>query len=295
MIPPTVAATGYRKPGRRREDLVRVDVVRLPRWSGVPVARNAGAAVAQAPILFITDANVIFPRDGIFPFASESPPIVFSAQRLLTWILLSAAMAAHCSFHPWVSTGSAIPVNTAATFPVSPCSGTAIAAGLFHRAGGYDTEMPVYGAAEPEFSVRLWLCGAEIVSMPDLVLQHRFRPSSERQPFLDAIGKVSSVQLSALWTCFISISNESRSCCTITLNNRRRTLPKPSVPSRRRRMAAPAAARGTIARPLSVLCRALRHPRCVRPVGSQLRTPPVSRQLGQQQAIYRSLATGILG
>jgi GT2 family glycosyltransferase len=75
--------------------------------------------------------------------------------------------------------------------PISPCSGTAIATDLFRRAGGYDTAMPIYGAAEPEFSVRLWLYGAEILCLPDLVLQHRFRPASERQPFLDAIARIS--------------------------------------------------------------------------------------------------------
>ena len=74
--------------------------------------------------------------------------------------------------------------------PLSPCTGTVLHAALFRRAGGYDTEMPVYGAAEPEFSVRLWLSGAEIVSVPNLVLSHRFRPSQERRPFLDAIASL---------------------------------------------------------------------------------------------------------
>jgi hypothetical protein len=74
--------------------------------------------------------------------------------------------------------------------PLSPCTGTVLTKDLFRRAGGYDTAMPIYGAAEPEFSVRLWLSGAEIVCVPDLVLEHRFRPASERQPFLEAINFV---------------------------------------------------------------------------------------------------------
>jgi polypeptide N-acetylgalactosaminyltransferase len=165
--------------------------VRLPRWSGVPVARNAGAAVAQAPILFITDANVIFPLGWDLPIRER-----ITANRVLCATIAdmdSSFRGYGCALLipsmgvDWIRD----PRQYGGYVPVSPCSGTAIAAGLFHRAGGYDTEMPVYGAAEPEFSVRLWLCGAEIVSMPDLVLQHRFRPSSERQPFLDAIGKVS--------------------------------------------------------------------------------------------------------
>jgi len=172
------------------EDLVRVDVVRLPRWSGVPVARNAGAAAAQAPILFITDANVLFPPnwdipilDGITPNRVLCATIadIDTPFRGYGCTLLIPSMGVDWIRDPRTYGGYA---------PISPCSGTAIAADLFRRAGGYDTEMPVYGAAEPEFSVRLWLYGAEIVSMPDLVLHHRFRPASERQPFLDAISGV---------------------------------------------------------------------------------------------------------
>jgi len=72
--------------------------------------------------------------------------------------------------------------------PLAPCTGTILTAQLFHQAGAYDTAMPVYGAAEPEFSVRLWLSGGEIVVLPELILQHRFRPAAERRPFLDAIS-----------------------------------------------------------------------------------------------------------
>jgi len=174
----------------RSGDLVRVDIVPLPHWSGIPFARNAGAAAAQAPILFITDANVLFPPNWDLPIR----------ERIAANRVLCAAIADLDS--PFCGYGCTLLVPSMGVgwirdprlyggyVPISPCSGTAITAELFRRAGGYDTEMPVYGAAEPEFSVRLWLCGAEIVSMPDLVLHHRFRPPSERQPFLDAIGKV---------------------------------------------------------------------------------------------------------
>ena len=172
-------------------DLARVDVVRLPQWSGIPFARNAGAAAAQASILFITDANVLFPQNWDIPIR----------ERIAANRVLCATIADIDS--PFRGYGCTLLIPSMGVqwlrdprfyggyVPISPCSGTAITAELFRRAGGYDTEMPVYGAAEPEFSVRLWLCGAEILSMPDLVLHHRFRPASERQPFLDAIGKVS--------------------------------------------------------------------------------------------------------
>ncbi len=173
-----------------RDDLVRIDVVRLPRWSGIPFARNAGAAAAHAPILFITDANVLFPQNWDLPIRERIAPNrvlcatiadMDSPFRGYGCTLLIPSMGVD-----WIRD----PRQYAGYVPIAPCSGTAITADLFRRAGGYDTEMPVYGAAEPEFSVRLWLCGAEIVSIPDLVLHHRFRPASERQPFLDAINKV---------------------------------------------------------------------------------------------------------
>jgi len=170
---------------------VRLEVVRLPRWSGIPFARNAGAAAAHAPILFITDANVLFPGNWDLPIR----------QRIANNRVLCATIADMDSSFRGYGCRLLIPsmgvewIHDPRLYggyvPISPCSGTAISAELFSRAGGYDTAMPIYGAAEPEFSVRLWLCGAEIVSMPDLVLQHKFRPASERQPFLDAIGKIS--------------------------------------------------------------------------------------------------------
>jgi len=172
-------------------DLVRVDVVRLPRWSGIPFARNAGAAAAHAAVLFITDANVLFPQNWDLPIRERiGPNVVLCATiadidspfRGYGCTLLIPSMGVDWICDPRLYGGYV---------PISPCSGTALTADLFRRAGGYDTEMPVYGAAEPEFSVRLWLCGAEILCMPDLVLHHRFRPASEREPFLDAIAQVS--------------------------------------------------------------------------------------------------------
>src|ERR1700733_5614353 len=35
-----------------------IKIIRLDNWSGIPFARNTGANHAEAPILFITDANV---------------------------------------------------------------------------------------------------------------------------------------------------------------------------------------------------------------------------------------------
>jgi len=167
---------------------VQVDVIRLRRWSGIPYARNVGAAAARADILFITDANVRFParwdvliRERIRPNRVLCATIADadSAFRGYGGTLHIPSMG-----FDWLRT----PTVYGGYVPISPCAGTILPAELYRRTGGYDTGMPVYGAAEPEFSVRLWLSGGEIVTVPDLVLQHRFRPASERRPFIEAIS-----------------------------------------------------------------------------------------------------------
>jgi glycosyltransferase involved in cell wall biosynthesis len=169
---------------------VNLRVVSLPQWSGIPFARNAGASVAIAPILFITDANVLFPPDWDVPIRKHltanrvlCATIADSTSSFLAYgcTLLVPSMGVGWLPHPRVFGGHV---------PISPCTGTVLSTALFRRVGGYDTAMPIYGAAEPEFSVRLWLAGAEIVAAPDLVLTHRFRPAPERQPFLDQISLV---------------------------------------------------------------------------------------------------------
>jgi glycosyltransferase involved in cell wall biosynthesis len=173
-----------------QRDRVRIDVIRLPRWSGIPYARNAGAAAALADIIFTTDANVRFPASWDLRIRAA-----FRPNRVLCATIAdtgSSFKGYGCTLQipsmgvAWLRS----PTVFGGYVPISPCTGTVIAADLFRRAGGYDTAMPVYGAAEPEFSVRLWLSGAEIASLPELVLQHRFRPADERRPFLEAIGQV---------------------------------------------------------------------------------------------------------
>jgi len=172
------------------KDYVRIDVVCLPRWSGIPFARNAGAAASVGSVLFITDANVVFPRNWDRPIrerTSENRVLcatigdIDSTFRGYGCTLMIPSMGVS-----WIRD----PRQHGGHVPVAPCAGTILSSELFRKSGGYDTAMPVYGAAEPEFSVRLWLLGADIVALPDLVLKHRFKPAHERQPFLDAIGRI---------------------------------------------------------------------------------------------------------
>jgi glycosyltransferase involved in cell wall biosynthesis len=173
-----------------RNHSVQIRVVRLPQWSGIPYARNAGAFLARGEILFITDANVIFPTNWDELITRRfRPDSVFCATIADT---RSAFVGYGCTLHlpsmgtKWLGT----PYMFGGFVPVVPCSATILPADLFRRLGGYDVKMPLYGAAEPEFSVRLWLSGIQIFALPELVLFHHFRPRSRHAAFLGQFQEV---------------------------------------------------------------------------------------------------------
>jgi GT2 family glycosyltransferase len=161
----------------------RLVVRRLERWSGIPFARNRGAEAASYPILLITDANTYYPRNWDVPIWQYSHP-----SRLLTGTIVDEITGARgygltldlpSMGVGWLTT----PPPFCSYVPVAACACTVIDRCLFHHLGGYDETLPLYGAAEPEFSVRAWLAGYEVVNVPDLVVGHRFRPPQERSRF----------------------------------------------------------------------------------------------------------------
>lgn len=163
---------------------------RLEQWSGIPFARNRGAEAATHPIYFITDGKTHFPPNWDLPIWQHfhrgrvlaatiqdmaSPFRGYGCQLLLpsmgvSWIPMAGLYGGYV--------------------PVAACTGTVIDRALFHHLGGYDESLPLYGAAEPEFSVRVWLSGYEIVNVPELLIGHRFRPKAEHDKFLSSIGPV---------------------------------------------------------------------------------------------------------
>ena len=169
-------------------DTVSILVVKMNEWCGIPYARNIGAAYAKAPVLVITDANVEASFGWDLPVIRNLKPgrvlCATIADAGSSWRGYGCLMNLPSMEINWLPS----PFCFKGQVPVSPCTGTVLHADLFRNAGGYDTAMPVYGAAEPEFSVRLWLYGAEIISCAGLVLYHRFRPSREREPFLKQIA-----------------------------------------------------------------------------------------------------------
>ena len=165
-------------------------VRRLDSWSGIPFARNRGAEAAKHPICFITDGNTRFPRNWDLPIWQH-----FASGRILAATILdmgSSFRGFGCQLMlpsmgvTWI----AVPHAYGGYVPISACTGTVIDRHLFHQLGGYDETLPLYGAAEPEFSVRAWLSGSEIVNTPELAIYHRFRPRTAHDQLLASIGKL---------------------------------------------------------------------------------------------------------
>jgi glycosyltransferase involved in cell wall biosynthesis len=174
-------------PDLSRHDRLDVHLSQLPDRRGVPRARNHAARLATADILFITDAHVRFPSgwdalvyqhlrpDRILagPVTQANTPFVGYGCRLAV---------------PFMGTyWNREPVDSPAEVQIAPCPATVLSRDLFSRLGGYDDGMIMYGAAEPEFSLRAWLSGAEVILVPQLLVDHRFKPQQERLAFVRAV------------------------------------------------------------------------------------------------------------
>jgi glycosyltransferase involved in cell wall biosynthesis len=152
---------------------------------GVPRGRNKAAWSATSDILFITDAHVQFCQDW--------DRIVF--EHLKDNRVLAATVADPESQFQGYGCRLVVPFmgtywnrevpGALHTVQIAACIGTVLTRELFYKIGGYDNNMIFYGAAEPEFSVRAWLSGAEIVCVRGLEVRHRFKPKQERDTFID--------------------------------------------------------------------------------------------------------------
>ena len=171
-------------PQLSRHPNLDVVVIRTPERSGVPRSRNHAARRATGEILFITDAHVRFPHgwDAMVSKYVRADRMVAGAVGEAS----SAFVGYGCRLVvPFMGTyWNRDPVARPAPVQIAACPATALTRDLFDRLGGYDDGMVMYGAAEPEFSVRAWLSGAEIVLVPQLLVQHVFKPQEQRAAFI---------------------------------------------------------------------------------------------------------------
>jgi glycosyltransferase involved in cell wall biosynthesis len=169
---------------------VRFVLRQLRTWSGIAHTRNRGAEAASYPIYLMTDANTVFPLNWDLPIWRH-----FDRRRLLAGTIgdLASSFRGHGCTLLFPSMGVTWLTNPGAYggyVPVAACPCTVMDRALFHHLGGYDESLAPYGVAEPEFSVRAWLSGYEIVNVPDLLILHRFRPREEYDAFRRSIEGV---------------------------------------------------------------------------------------------------------
>ena len=187
-----------------------IQVQRLARWAGIPFARNRGAELARHPVLVTTDGNTVFP-----PHWDEHVRQHLQPGRILCATIADRASSFRgfgCQLQLPSMGVTWIPVAGAygGQVPVAPCTFSVIERALFHRLGGYDEALPVYGAAEPEFSVRAWLSGCEIVQVPELVIGHRFRPRAEFDAYRAALKPVLMRNYLRFACCYLPCSALAR-------------------------------------------------------------------------------------
>jgi glycosyltransferase involved in cell wall biosynthesis len=166
---------------------IEIRVCRLEERSGNYQARNQAAALASADIFFITDAHVKFS-----PGWDECVFNHIAPDRILAGTVTQEGTDFRgygCDLLvPLMGTvWNRVPAEPEALVPVSVCSATVIPRELFHRLGGYDPDMILYGAGDPEFSIRAWLFGAEICALAALEVQHEFKPREEFSRFLESV------------------------------------------------------------------------------------------------------------
>jgi glycosyltransferase involved in cell wall biosynthesis len=171
-------------PDLRRHPRLDVHVSRLPQRSGVPRSRNHAASLAQADILFITDAHVQFPQgwDALVYRHTRADRIVAGAitEDNTPFVGYGCKLVVPFMGTYW----NKEPVRRPKQVQVAACPAMVLPRDLFSRLGGFDDGLIMYGAAEPEFSVRAWLSCVEIILVPSLQVGHRFKPPQERVAFV---------------------------------------------------------------------------------------------------------------
>lgn len=166
---------------------VPVRTLRLEERVGVGAARNHGAAAATGDLLVMTDAHVEFSTGwDEHVLALGAPDRILAAAIADTnsdFLAYGCVLVVPFMGTYWLRENP----GTGAPVQIASAAGTVVPRALFESLGGYDEGMLVYGSAEPEFSVRAWLAGAEVVALPEMVVTHRFKRRTEHKPFLDGL------------------------------------------------------------------------------------------------------------
>lgn len=177
------------KPTRRPDpgpiaSRVQVRTIRSDAHLGVGTARNVAVRHARGDVVFITDAHVRFSS----AWDREVARLIRPERILATTIRNPESSWRGFGCHlvvPHMGTHwNTSPPESAPHVQIASSAGTVLERALFERIGGYDDGMLHYSGFEPEFSVRSWCSGAEVVLAPGIEIAHRFKPKHERVAFV---------------------------------------------------------------------------------------------------------------
>jgi glycosyltransferase involved in cell wall biosynthesis len=174
-------------PDLLKEQKIDIQVHRLDEHAGIYQTRNHAANFATGEILFGTDAHVRFSEGW-----DELVLTYTGKNRILSGTTVepgSPFRGYGCDLLiPFMGTSwNNGPVDGVAHVPVAPCHATVIPRELFRRLGGYDSGMILYGAGEPELSIRAWLQGADVMVVSDLLVEHEFKKNNVLADFLHEV------------------------------------------------------------------------------------------------------------
>jgi glycosyltransferase involved in cell wall biosynthesis len=183
----TVANLVAAVPDLLKEPKIDIQVHRVEEHTGIYKARNHAAHFATGEILFGTDAHVRF-SEGWDELALH----YIAPDRILSGTTVQSGSPFRgygCDLLiPFMGTSwNNGPVDQVAHVPVAPCHASVMTRELFHRIGGYDSGMLLYGGGEPELSIRAWLQGADVMVVGDLMVEHEFKPKSALTGFIDEV------------------------------------------------------------------------------------------------------------
>jgi glycosyltransferase involved in cell wall biosynthesis len=182
------------------EPAIDIRVESLDHHSGNYHARNRGAEVAAAPVLFMTDAHVEFSHgwDDLVLRGIRSNRILAgtTVQRGTGFRSSGSKLALPRMGTVWnlqeeqMERDRRESGNRSTAVQIANCHATVLERELFLALGGYDTGMFLYGGGEPEFSVRAWTRDVEIHALPGLEVTHEFKPRDQFASFLYSIRHI---------------------------------------------------------------------------------------------------------
>eukprot|EP00047_Mylnosiga_fluctuans_P018827 m.75430 g.75430 ORF g.75430 m.75430 type:complete len:574 (-) comp7817_c0_seq2:3372-5093(-) len=167
--------------------LPKVRIVRLPKRSGLVIARLAGIEAAQAETFTILDSHIEVQPGWLEPMMqriTESPTTVVMPI-IDTFQFTNQGIGCTLGFL-WSLVEHSIDIQAKdqaiRKSSVDPVRSPTMAGGLFaaHKSffdklGGYDREWGFWGAENLELSFRLWQCGGSLECMPCSRVYHIFR------------------------------------------------------------------------------------------------------------------------